>query len=714
MLSRFSDLTHSILVGIGIALLAVLLQNGGEIIAGFYKVSSTGLRISKLHWTNDLSDLAPGHYYISVGRPRGPCDLKIDQKTIATTKSSEPGLRSALSLGSDFTIRSVSDSPRIEVVCDDERGFISGFTHAPTVLPYTVGRVVQMWRELTTLYLGALASLFFGFILFFEVKDTYRNRLSTQFFSYLGFATISFLYAISLAHLPRLFISDYNASVLHWIARTLFGFGFYVLIAVHSRWNRGLAFAHVLPFIPLGFAVSSGTREFDSIYNLSCLCFPFLSGLSTAQLYKPDPSSRSTILLRYIGSAWTLMQLGDLVINFINMGPYSAPAAVVLVTLAVGIIRRSSILRDNKLATSTSTLLQVIGSSPSIEIKLKAIGPLMSQFVHYSRYSVYIDAFVLGMHDRPFERFVRFSEQGYNKNTNLDKLIDFSEDRGLVMKKAIESGSPQFAKGNDNAWHSVIPLGKHAVITLSDDQEQPRFLAAESHEFLLRSFPALQMIHNGLADFAVRMAYALEVLRLVRGNGEWREEVGSIFLDVNGFDDQIRIYKDPFGKFLTKTYLPALCQQVRKWMVREGNIKGDSVNLVCIQDLMQEKVSVSEGTYRALTEILHFVDNNGADMCRSQGYDPIRLQTGVNLGTATVVCDEFNVRTTGNLINETARLQAAARVGTTFVSIQAIQRWPTDGPLEFAPEDERDLAKSRFLSGRTVHLASSSRGRNAA
>jgi hypothetical protein len=434
-----------------------------------------------------------------------------------------------------------------------------------------------------------------------------------------------------------------------------------------------------------------------------------VSALGVAQLYRSDLNSRSALFLKYIGSAWVAMQVGDLVINFIKIGPYSAPAAIVLIALALGIIRRSSILRDYEIETSTSTLLQLVASSSSVEMKLKGIGPIVSQFVHYGRYSVYMDAFVLGMFDRPSEQFMRLSDKGYKENTLPDKLIDFSENRGLVMKKAIESGRTQFAKGRDKAWYSVVPLGKHAIITLSDDREAPQFLAVESHEFLLRSYPALQMIHVGLADFAVRMAYALEVLRLIRGHGEWNEEIGYIILDVNHFDDQIRLYKDPFGKFLTVTYLPAICQHVRKWMVREGNSKGDSVNLVCIKDLMQENIAIAEGTYRALTEILSFVEHEGADMCRAQGYEPIRLQIGVNLGNAIIVCDEFNVRTTGNLVNETARFQGAARPHTAFVSMTAINSWVTDGPLEFTSKNECDLVKSRFLEGRAVHLTSNKR-----
>jgi class 3 adenylate cyclase len=339
-----------------------------------------------------------------------------------------------------------------------------------------------------------------------------------------------------------------------------------------------------------------------------------------------------------------------------------------------------------------------------VEQQLKSIGPLISEFIHYNRYSIYVDFFALGMNDRPGERFHRLSEGGYTPAGERDKTVDIAEGQGLVMLDAIQVGTPKLGRGADEAWYSVVPLGKFAVMNFSDDRRRPKHLSVESHEFLKRAFPALKMFDLGLTEFAARMNYALEVLRLIRGDGAWTEKVGCVFLDINGFDDQTRRYGTAFSSFVSQIYLPAICKRVRRWLVREGTTKGDSAYLICLTDLMQEKQTIEQGTYLGLAEILRFVHDEGAAMCKSRGFDPIRLQIGCSIGDVTIICDEHNVRSSGSVINEAARLQAAARPGEALASSSVLNLWPPDDQLIFCAGESIDLVKTRKLRGVRIEL----------
>jgi class 3 adenylate cyclase len=690
-------------IGIVVAIICVILQNSSELIPAVFQPEIQFVHTSHLEYHADLKSLNPGHYFISVGRPRGPCDIMIDGKRISTTRSSEVGLRSRLALGADFSVSTDSAPQEIIVKCEDEVGFSSGFTHTPLILRYYEGQATQVLREVTTLFLGPLASLFLLILVLSASRQSSVQRFFSTSLPYLGFAAIALMYGTSLSHFPRLFLAANVASIVHWILRASFSFGFYWLVAHHTRWSWPIALAHVVPLIGLCHALTSDPSRFDSIYDSFYVAFPILALFATSQLYQETLKTRSAVFLRYIGSAWIFTQLVDVGVLYINKGPYTAPAAVVLMTLGVAYLRREAILRYERIDASNSSVLQLISGAGPVDIKLKAVGSLVQQHIHYKRYSTYVDAYVVGMYDRPYERFIRLAEGGYDKDTSADKEISFSDGRGIIMQQALSSQSPQLGYGKDHAWYSVIPLGQHAVLNLSDDRVVPHFLAAESHEFMVYTLPALKMLNESLTEFGARMSYALEVLRLIRGDGTWTEEIGCIFLDANNFADGLEKFGEPFGRFITTKYLPSLCKRVRRWAVREGNAAGDAVYLICIHDLMQDQCTPAQAVYNAIEEILNFVDTDGAQMCIAQGFPAVRLQIGASAGMASLICDDFQVRTSGKVVVEAARLQKSGQPGQTLVNADLAHRWPKDGALTVdAPFAE--LKKTRRLNACRVYL----------
>jgi len=614
-------------------------------------------------------------------------------------------LRQSLLLGQSLTVQQGGQASEIKISCQAERGFSPGLTHKPVILPYRQGILLQLWRGATELILGIFCS---ALLLLSLASRSNTPVVGTTNFKprwphfLLGFSAL--LYSISLAHYPRLFLEGLSASALHAILRTLFGFSFYLLCGYYSRIRQPVLFLHIALAAFYFFSALKWPSYFELLYDRALPVFAILTTVAVYDLHRSPLKSRSAIILRFTSAAWLLAQVMDISVTLFNSGAYMAPSVVALVAVLIALLKRSEDFRSAHTEDAARIILRLIAGPGAIDDKLRAIGSLMSEHTHFSRISVYADAFVFGLHDIPKERFVRLMDAGYRKETSKDRVIDFNDGRGALMRDALASLTPRLRQGShDSAWFTNIPLGNHAILNLSDDSTQPDFLASESHELILRVLPALQTIGDKLAEYGTKLTYALEGLRLVRGDGTWNEEIGAIFLDLNYYADNMERYRDPYGKFITTIYLPALCQRVRKWAVREGNSAGDAVYLICIRDLMHEPLPVSDAVYRTLVEILRFTVEEGAAMCRAQGYEVISLQIGANIGLANIICDQFQARTSGNIVNEASRLQKAAGVGQTFVSAEVVKGWPAEGPLAFE-EARNDLVKTKKLNGRTVFL----------
>jgi hypothetical protein len=135
--------------GLFCTLLCMAIQNSSLPLS---LLASEDIRFAKEssgHWIASLARLAPGSYFISVGKPRSLCDLVVDGNTIATTRSSDPALRENLLLGASISVTAEAPKEKAEVICVNESGFGPGLTHEPAVVKYRVGALLQLWRGIT-------------------------------------------------------------------------------------------------------------------------------------------------------------------------------------------------------------------------------------------------------------------------------------------------------------------------------------------------------------------------------------------------------------------------------------------------------------------------------------------------------------------------------------------------------------------------------------
>lgn len=678
--------------------LCTVLQNASNILPRFFLDVTEFSRVSDetvaIHRRADISHLPAGRYYISVGRPRGPCDLYLDGKKLDSTHASSQEFRSALMLGAPLEIASTGEMKNADVTCSFEEGFAPGLTNRPMVMPLNWGLAVQAWAAITNVVLGPLVSILLLFVLFTTKGwDPISNRSNI----FLGFAVAALFYSVSLAHLPRLFLSGLSASILHVVFRTIFSVALYCLFASYSRWRVFPIVGHILFVVGFIGAGICYIEDFDQIYTW---CYPFFllaSAPGLLDIVSVGAKTRSGHLLRLAAGIWLFSQFLDNIANFSNFGAYMAPSVVATITVLAVLIRRNESEQDIAVEHCREAMMKIISSSLSMEEKLKNLAVEIKKVVPFDRYSVYSDMYTLGLYDRPLEKFIRVGEGGYLKETERDRFIDVRDGGGTYIKKALANGEALLNQGaTDRTWFINIPIGSLVVINYSDHNLKPQYVAIERKTVIGRVSSALLPIVDQLVTYGTKVSYALETLRVIRGDRTSVEEIGSIFVDVNDYSEYMQNYGQDYGKFISTIYLPALSKRLRPWVVREGPSEGDAICLVCISDLMQDRMPVAAAMLKALEEIMTFVNGEGAEICRAQGYEPVRLQVGASIGIATVICDSFQARTSGQVVIDAKRVQQSAAPASVFVHASLAERIG-DSDRVYVVEAKPGLVKiSRF------------------
>jgi class 3 adenylate cyclase len=305
----------------------------------------------------------------------------------------------------------------------------------------------------------------------------------------------------------------------------------------------------------------------------------------------------------------------------------------------------------------------VIQKHINIKELLKELSRTSKENSHFTRVSCYIDGFYLGQSAAPIQEFYRIMELNYIKDTSRDAVISFLDGRGQIMKEAFEKNDMIFRRGQDKAWFCVLPVGKHACINLSNHSQEPAYLAHESAVILRRLLPSLRVLDSRFMEIEMMQGIALQKVRANRGHGQWNEEIGSIFLDINDYSKHSENYGKDFNIFVSATYIPALVKIVSHLAAFESLI-GDEVYLVVLKDVFSSELSTTDATFQAVSLIDDFVYAAGAELCRKSGYQMITLSIGVNVGVAAIISDSFRVRTTGRVINEAKRmLDEAGKAG---------------------------------------------------
>lgn len=658
-----------------------------------------------------LSALQPGSYYISLGRPRAFCSILLNDTVISSNAPRTEGPRDLLLLGASFSIAE-HNAESIKIRCSVRDGFRIRLTCDPVVARRSLGMALQLWRGFTQVFLGPAAAIALLLYSLFSLLTHYglsrpqnwrpepNSGVSPQIIATLIFATISCLYAFSLANFPRLFMSPVSATLLHTFLRSVFALAFFGLCSFYSRVAVPLLIAHFIQIsaiLPIHLINPSFTVPF---YKASFLLF-ILSSASCAWILRSYSRTRSGFLMHNLAVSWSVLQPVDFAAAFIFEWENLTPSLLTILCFGLIYLSQYERLLYERVETATRHIVSKLEDNLGIQQFLAEVALFTGKATDFSRLSAYLDAHLCGLGDEQGKSFVRVVERGYRKDTSRDQVIVFDDQRGQIMREAIETESVVVDKGQtDHAWFTVVPLGRHACINISDDAPTRWSVVSERLEVLRRILPVLRPLEDRLVDYAARQGLALDRLRSKYGQANVEKTAGCIFMDIDDYSVHTEHYGKAFATFVSDTYLPAFIKRMAPWAAPE-TLKGDEVYLVVLDDLLPPGMTVEAGTFHTLAAAQSFARSEGRDLCARHGFPALTFKMGVNIGRVTLVCDAIKVRTAGQAVNEARRLLDGAQRAGVLAHAKAVPAELPEGWLagpEFFVLQKKNLVPARYLT----------------
>lgn len=693
----------SLILGTAIAAICLALQMLPSAIADRLGQPVTMTKIAPGMWESATLTIPAGSYYLSLGRPRGLCDLSVNNTIVDSTRSATTDLRGQLTLGAPMRVIDGQSTLRISARCDVERGFGPSLGYSPVILSPRSGMALQLWRAGSELFVGPVACLvLLVMLLALESSARQATRRSISW-PHLTFAVTGLAYSLSLSHYSRLFIDGFSASVVHAVLRFAFSAAFVALIGSYSRTRWRLIAAHggaILAVIVAGLYFAD---RFESIYDTLYWLILAATVVVAWDVLRHPSESEAIPLIQPVAVATAMLYATDVVKIYINMGSFSAPWLMAVLAITTILVRNRDFERDRRVRDLSATIARTIESAAPPRETLVKIADLLHESLGFPRITAYIDAHAAGEHDRSGEIFQRVMERGYTKDTTRDARVDFRDGRGQQMARALQGGTINEGIGTtDNVWYLNVPMGSLACLNLSDTRPQPRSVVRTARDALDSAMPLFNVFATKLADQAARQSVALERLRDIRGDGSFVMEIGTVFADINGYSRLGDMHGEPFTRFIGSVYLPALCMAVRPWAVREFS-KGDELYLVSIPDLVDSKESMARAAINTAKAVARFSRNQGANLCRSAGFPVVTFSVAANSGPATVVCDPFQVRTTGETVIHAARLREAAPTDGILLHKNLIPHLD-DSERQYLGEPSPILVKKTVLTAHALRV----------
>lgn len=662
--------TNRLMLGLVIVGAAVGIQNSPLILQ---KIFSTKLKVEQVgerHWRYFADTKSNGLHHVSFGRPHGLCEITTDSGKLLDRNIIEGHkIRSKLFLGGAVEVKNFAVS--LNFKCQDYATVVR-LTHDPIVTAYGMGNFIQILRQFTYLILGPLAAgvILLTALLGFSRK---RSKLSKQIEStnltagFLCFGLIGLLYSLSLAHFPRLFISEELAFQSHIALRHLLSCGFVFLAMQLLRPYRGLLALHGSSLL-LSIVVFSlySTSTWVGLYKWQYFIFLISAYIIAIDGFLPSRRSFSQYLFSIVAVSWALSQTFDVINLWFKVGVYNSPALMSLLALMLIKIKSHESRMLEATWNSTQRIGQVIRQDCSLETILDQTSKILRLDSRFLRVSVYLDRYILGQFPRPQVEFLRVCEFGYEKTTNEDQIMVFEENNGARMKQVLMSQELRLQKGEDKNWYAIIPIGKHACINLSVALDRSDYEANEGFLLLKEVYPSLKELETKILSLGIKTRLSMHKVRANLGIGEWKVQVGSVFIDVADYSKSVEQFGDPYAKFIGKAYFSALAKRLSDYAFTEFT-KGDEIYFVILDEIIKGDTSFQQAIKETIFRIFRFMREDGPRIAAEHGFEPPVLRVGLNKGFANLISSEDEVKTLGNSVNIAKRLQESARKGEVLL-----------------------------------------------
>lgn len=194
--------------------------------------------------TADISGLAPGSYFLSVGRLLNDADAFLDGKYVASGR---------LALGFPIQIGTSGESRSIKITWNT-RYWSNRLYDFPVVLPYGVGVLVQAWREFTGIYMGPVFC--FLLLILSLVHARISPAFSTRVYPHLILALTGLAYTFYLSGIPDLFWNSKTNTFVQILLRIALSSAFIHFLESYTKSTKSVQLAH-FPLALLVAAISA-------------------------------------------------------------------------------------------------------------------------------------------------------------------------------------------------------------------------------------------------------------------------------------------------------------------------------------------------------------------------------------------------------------------------------------------------------------------------
>ena len=617
--------------------------------------------------TADISHLKNDSYFVSLGKPRGHCDIFLDGKTLFTGKGGVPDKRISLLVGGSFVKDDSSKS--ITIDCRHEMtGWKLYLAHSPFIATYNSGMIVHMIRAISEIAIGPFASLIMFLMLMYARFTVGAHIRKSEWF----FASAALAYSLSLSYYTRLFMTGADASVAHILLRFVFSYSAYCVLNSGLK-NRTSVLVHHAAVFALAIIWVNDPVDLMDFYKYAhpSLLIPF--ALSLHDRLKQPIRDRKHLYLTIFAIGWIMAQSLDAINLWANFGIYNSPMLIMVLSLTYGMMVLETHRTSKKLNNLQNRLSEALKNEADLSGLLKSIKDILALDTSFNQITAYIDGTLNGKADR--ERTILSPVVGHRTD---DVSID-TEGSGLYMTQALDSGEIVMAKGNkDGMWFLVAPIGRYCCINFTTNEKLTEYLVLETRDLMLSLLPTLDTAISKIIELSHRQGSSLQRLRSIIGPGSHEKQTAAIFVDIADYSKYTESLGNEYTGFISQTYLPSLIKILAPWATPEV-VRGDEIYFVVLKELSKEESSLNTIAACALKRLQQFVSEDGKKICKSNGFPTVDLRIGMTCGDANIVVDDIQVRTSGDHINRAKRLQDSAEKNEAWVDAATAESLASEG-----------------------------------
>ena len=646
--------------------------------------------MTNVSWAS-TETLSPGDYFFSIGQPEGACSLFHNEHLLVSNSGSNGSAESNLFFGHYIQIKD-SSPQKFELVCEKNNGGPLRLRHNPYLGYYRYGMLVHFVRFFSA-FLFPFASILFIFT-FLYIQSREQTFVIPKNGIISCIATT--LYLASLCMLQYLFLPSSSAFFIHTILKVFSVFSLLSWVINKTKISKLLAISAVTTIIFLSVIRIFFHESYIYLYKIFIHCIPVIGYVGYHLLDKYKNSHSKLESQQMVGIFIAFAILDCIALDFGKWGYFSSAAI-----LSVSFIAIRSYAKTQRAKNLARKAVGIIASSQAkvtaAEDGLKQIAIIMSDVFKSLKWSIYLDAYLLGAAPRPGVGLRRISSSSEVTIDSISIDLEGGSEYGIIMKEAIELDHPIIRMSpEESVRYMVIPILDVCCINIREipiSQFDELFL----ENFMSEAYEQIKAVAISMVRLASASSLSTAILREELGIGTHDLQFGAIFSDASGYTQNVNS-SPSFVEFFEREYVPTLLRSLGSRIILK-DLFGDELYLVVLPESGSNhatKCDIFQSTLNATIALRDFSLGVGAELCQASGYKPIEFKTGSNAGLGKIIVTPNAIALSGPVI-EAKRCQGRSKKSEPFI---------TSALLDCAKESLRDFsihetyaAKKEILDG---------------